>query len=125
MYPGLRLCYCRGLVKTMRAGRTAVKTLMLMLIVSICVIGYRSPEIMQAIGMAGVAGAAQDPAKLSVESLTSGQSETRRKPMTMEEFTKLSKTDPHAYQKFLDSHEVRERAEVDKLMNFFTRGKYE
>jgi hypothetical protein len=38
--------------------------------------------------------------------------------MTMEQFAKLRKSDPHTYQKFLDSHQVQERSEVDKLLNF-------
>lgn len=38
--------------------------------------------------------------------------------MTMEQFAKLRKSDPHIYQKFLDSHQAQERSEVDKLLNF-------
>jgi hypothetical protein len=102
-----------------------LKTMLIMFIVGICAIGWRSPEIMQAIGMAG---AAQDPAGISLKSLnaTPAKAALQLQPMTADEFAKLSKTDPHAYQKFINSYQVdQERSEVDKLMNFFTRGKFE
>ncbi len=62
-----------------------------MSLVSICVIGYRSPEIVQSIGMAG---AAQGPALIAA---------TPPPRMSAEE----------------------QRGGVDKLLNFFARGKYE
>ena len=105
-----------------------MKTLFIMFIVGICVIGWRSPEIMQIIGMAG---AAQDPAAISLKALngtpaTATATAKMQQPMTADEFAKLSKTDPHAYQKFINSYQAnQERSEVDKLMNFFTRGKFE
>jgi len=101
-----------------------VKTLLVMLLIGICAIGVRSPEIMQAIGMAG---SAQDPA-ISVKSFTAtSQQKQQQTPMTAEEFAALSKTDPNAYQKFINSYQVTppERTEVDKLMNFLARGKFE
>lgn len=100
-----------------------MKTLLVMLLVGICAIGLRSPEIMQAIGMAG---SAQDPA-ISVSSITAPSSQKQQKPMTAEEFAALSKTDPNAYQKFINSYQATEpeRSEVDKLMNFLARGKFE
>ncbi len=100
-----------------------MKTLLIMLLIGICAIGVRSPEIMQAIGMAG---SAQDPA-ISVNSLTAQKQQQQKKPMTAEEFAALSKSDPNAYQKFINSYQVtpRERTEVDKLMNFLARGKFE
>ena len=48
------------------------------------------------------------------------------KPMSMDEFTKLSKKDPEAYKKLMASMQVPQPpTEVDKLMNFFKSGKYE
>jgi len=42
------------------------------------------------------------------------------------EYTELAKTDPEAYRKLMASHQQQpERSEIDKLMNFFTRFKYE
>lgn len=100
-----------------------MKTMLIMFIVGICAIGWRSPEIMQAIGMAS---AAQDPAGISLKSLHATPAKLQPQPMTADEFAKISKTDPNAYQKFINSYQVdQERSEVDKLMNFFTRGKFE
>lgn len=99
-----------------------MKTLLILLVVAICAIGYRSPEVMRAVGLAG---AAQDPASISVDSLLKADPQPQQKPMSMEEFAAMSQSDPAAYQKFLNSHQVQERSEVDKLLNFFSRGKYE
>lgn len=76
-----------------------MKILLLMFIVSICALGLRSPEVMQAIG---VAGAAQDPAQVATARLIG--TKTAHRPMSADEFTELSKTDSNAYQKYLDSH---------------------
>lgn len=92
-----------------------------MFIVGICALGLRSPEIMQAIGMAG---SAQDPAAVTAAKL-SDISATKHRPMSADQFAELSKVDPNAYQKYLNSHQMQERTEIDKLMNFFTRGKFE
>lgn len=97
-----------------------MKTLLLMLIVGICALAVRSPDLMQAVG---VAASAQDPVVISTSSYARMAESTR--PMSMDQFAALSKTDPNAYQKFISSYQVQERSEVDKLMNFFTRGKYE
>lgn len=96
--------------------------LLILFIVGICALGLRSPEIMQAIGMAG---SAQDPAKVTVERLTGTSATQEQNPMSADEFAALSKTDPNAYHKYVNSHRVQERTEADKLMNFFARGKYE
>lgn len=95
---------------------------MIMLIVAICAIGWRSEDIMRAIG---AASAAQDPAAITVDTLRLQQAPAAQRPMTAAEFAELSKTDPDAYRKFLTSYEVRERTEVDKLFNFLARGTYE
>jgi hypothetical protein len=98
-----------------------VKSLLIMLVIGISVIGMRSPEIMKAIG---VAGTAQDPG-ISVSTMTAA-TKAVPKPMTALEFAELSKTDPNAYQKFINSHQQKtERGEVDKLMNFLAKGKFE
>lgn len=101
-----------------------MKALLVMLLIGICAIGIRSPEIMQVIGMAS---SAQDPS-ISVSSMTDPhQQQSQQKPMTAEEFAALSKTDPNAYQKFINSFQTTapDRSEVDKLMNFLARGKFE
>jgi len=98
-----------------------VKSLLVMLLVGICALGMRSPEIMQAIG---IAGSAQDPA-ISIGSMKAAPA-PGEKPMTAVEFAELSKTDPKAYEKFINSHQKKpERGEVDKLMNFLAKGKFE
>lgn len=97
-----------------------MKILLIMFIVGICALGLRSPEVMQAIG---VAGSAQDPARVTAATMADAQA--ARRPMSANEFAERSKTDPDAYRKYLDSHQVQERTEVDKLLNFFTRGEYE
>ena len=46
--------------------------------------------------------------------------------MSLTEYAELARTDPDAYRKLIASHQQEpERSEVDKLMNFFTRLKYE
>lgn len=108
-----------------------MKTLLIMLLMSLCAIAWRSPDIMQAIGLAGNAQEMKDLAgtrqkEMSPKSLTVAAPPGRR-PMSAEEFTQLSKKDPNAYQKYIGSYQVKEqeRSEVDKLMNFLARGKYE
>jgi hypothetical protein len=109
-----------------------MKKLLLLLLIAICGIGYRSETIMQAIGMAKPA----PPVKaMTVEQLFaasnagSASAPGGKKPaagMTIHEFAELAKKDPDAYRKLLQSHQQeQERTEVDKLMNFFTRLKYE
>jgi hypothetical protein len=99
-----------------------MKTLLIVLIVALCGIAWRSPDLLQAIG---AANARQDPATISVEDLTAQQPSAAHSPMTATEFAELSKTDPRAYQKYINSFQVQERTEVDKLFNFLARGKYE
>lgn len=113
-----------------------MKTLLIMLLVSLCVLGWRSPDILQAIGMAD---ALQDPSTLATGDATAKQPEMAnldtliaqapaqgRQPMSAAEFADLAQKDPQAYQKFIGSLRSKdERSEVDKLLNFFARGKYE
>lgn len=99
-----------------------MKKLLIMLLISICAIAWRSDEILHGLGMAQVAA---DPTP-SLQNLTVPADQHTHKAMTITEFQELSKTDPQAYQKFIDSLQVpQERSEADKLMNFFARGKYE
>lgn len=108
-----------------------MKKLLLMLIIGICAIALRMPEVAGALGIS--AGAApSDTAVLSgLQSLQTPQAshslQAPSKPMTAAEFAELSKTDPQAYRKYLDSHVAQpvERTEIDKLMNFLARGKFE
>ena len=95
-----------------------VKKLLLVFLFSICAIGWRSESIMSMIGLA-------KPAAQSVASLTVAGGEVSA-GMSLTEYAELARTDPDAYRKLLASHQQEsERSEVDKLMNFFTRLKYE
>ena len=99
-----------------------VKKLLLVFLFSLCVIGWRSESVMQLIGMAKPVVAAQP---LSLQSLSSPP-EKLPAGMSLTEYAELARTDPDAYRKLLASHQQEsERSEVDKLMNFFTRLKYE
>jgi len=93
-----------------------MKTMLLMLLISICALAWRSDDIMRAIGVqrpAAVAAPAAPPAP-------------EQKPMTMQEYADLAAKDPQAYQKLMASlQKKQERSEIDKLMNFFAHGKYE
>ncbi len=100
-----------------------MKKLLLLLLIAICTIGYRTPAIMQAIGMARPSPATQT---VSVESLMASAGKKPPAGMSLTEFAELAKKDPDAYRKLFASHQQeQERSELDKLMNFFTRLKYE
>lgn len=100
-----------------------MKKLMLMLLIGICTIGWRTPEIMQVLGLSDAA----DVTKPSTVLGAGPVSRTQPAPMSAVEVIELSKTDPLAYQKFINSYveQPAERGEVDKLMNFLARGAYE
>jgi hypothetical protein len=100
-----------------------MKKLLLMLVVSLCALAWRSEDMLKAFAAAG--GASVAPKKpVSVNELVV-QSQPGQQPMSAEELLRLSRTDPDAYRKFLASRTVRERSAADKLMNFFAHGKYE
>lgn len=100
-----------------------MKTMLLMLLVSLSALAWRSPDIMQAIG---AAGHAQDPATLKIGGAAPSSTASAQRPMSAEEFVQLSKTDPQAYQKYINSFKAEtQRSEVDKLMNLLAHGKYE
>lgn len=98
-----------------------MKKLLIVSIIAICAIALRMPEVATALGIAS----SQEPASAPV--LHTRAVQAQQKPMTAEEFAKLAQTDPHVYQKYLNSHPVQpvERSEIDKLMNWLARGKYE
>jgi hypothetical protein len=96
-----------------------MKTLLILLLVSICAIGWRSESIMQAIGMAR-------PAPQTIQSLTVPAGQQPPTGMSLTEYAELAKKDPDAYRKLFASHQQKEeRSEVDKLMNLLSTGKYE
>jgi hypothetical protein len=111
-----------------RLGRRAnqkamtVKKLLLVFLISICTIGWRSESIMQLLGLAK---SAASPQTLSLESLTAAADKSPA-GMSLSDFAELARTDPEAHRKLFQSHQQQaERSEVDKLINFFTRLKYE
>jgi len=53
------------------------------------------------------------------------QDTVKQKGMSMEEFQTLSRTDPLAYEKFVNSYQTQERGMADKLLNVIAYGKYE
>ena len=100
-----------------------MKSLLIMLLISICAIAWRSDDIRQLLGVAQQAAA---PAPVTAVSLTAGAPKPAHKPMSVAQFQELSKTDPQAYYKLVNSMQAEEdRGAVDKLMNFLAHGKYE
>ena len=99
-----------------------VKKLLLVFLFSLCVIGWRSESMM---AMIGLAKPVVSPQSVAIESLIV-PADKRPAGMSLTEYAELARTDPDAYRKLLASHQQEpERSEVDKLMNFFTRLKYE
>ena len=99
-----------------------MKKLLLILLFSICAIGWRSESIM---AMIGLATPVVSPQSAAIESLIV-PANAQAAGMSLKDYAELAKTDPDAYRKLLASHQQdAERSEVDKLMNFFTRLKYE
>ena len=99
-----------------------MKKLLLILLFSICAIGWRSESIM---AMIGLAKPVVSPQSVAIESLVV-PANAQAAGMSLKDYAELAKTDPDAYRKLLASHQQEpERREVDKLMNFFTRLKYE
>ena len=102
-----------------------MRKLLLLSIVSICFFGWRSGDILQTLSALTSAATPAPAASPSIKTLTVTPGNSKQRAMSIEEYATLNKTDPAAYRKFLDSHQVKETNEVDKLMNFFSRGKYE
>lgn len=101
-----------------------MKKLLIMLILSICAVAWRSDDILNALGVATTASATQR-TPVTASAMAAGQPGAAHNAMSVEQLAELSKTDPNAYRKFIASRTVNERTEADKLMNFLTRGKYE
>ena len=101
-----------------------MKTLLVMVILGVCVVAWRSGDIFGLLERTHSKPATE---KVSIESLTAPQQEkTEHRAMSSAEFIELSKTDPNAYHKFIASHQQpTEPGEIDKLMNFLAHGKYE
>jgi len=99
-----------------------MKKILLLLLFAICTTGYRSETIMQMLGMVKTTPA---PQSYSIQSLTIS-TDKRPRGLSITEYAELAKTDPGAYRKlFQSSQQEEERSELDKLMNLFTRLKYE
>lgn len=99
-----------------------MKKLLLILLFSICAIGWRSESIM---AMIGLAQPVVSPQSVAIESLIV-PANAQAAGMSLKDYAELAKTDPDAYRKLIASHQQEpERREIDKLMNFFTRLKYE
>ncbi|GIZ52315.1 hypothetical protein [Noviherbaspirillum aridicola] len=97
-----------------------MKTLLLLLLVALCGIAWRSPDIMDALGRAR-----PQPQAVQLVVPPGGQA-AGQKAMSLHEYAELARTDPDAYRKLLDSMRApEERSEADKLMNFLARGKHE
>lgn len=98
-----------------------MKKLLLMVLVGTCAAAWRAPDVMRAWGLPAVGDTVQ------AENVQGSPPSSAQDRISAAEFLELSKTDPHAYQKYLHSHieQPAGRNEVDKLMNFFARGKYE
>lgn len=91
-----------------------MKTLLLLLLVALCGIAWRTPQIMEMLNMS-----AREPQTVQAPA-------PAHQAMGLKEYAELARTDPDAYRKLLESAQApQERSEVDKLMNFLARGKYE
>jgi len=101
-----------------------MKKLLIMLILSICAVAWRSEDILKALGMASSISAAK-PVPLTASAMSASRAGADQNAMSVQEFARLSQSDPKAYQKFIASRTVNERTEADKLMNFLAHGKYE
>ena len=94
-----------------------------MLIVSMCVIGWRSEDILQKFGLTQSASLHQP---VSINTWMIPADKKMPRGMSLSEYAALAKTDPNAYQKLFQSNQIDiERNEADKLMNLFAHGKYE
>ncbi|WP_143009747.1 hypothetical protein [Propionivibrio dicarboxylicus] len=94
-----------------------MKKLLILLLIGICGLAWRSEDLMKLVGLAHPSG---DVSRFQ------GSPQQPPRGMTMNEFAELARKDPDAYRKFFASHQATtERNPADKLMNFFAHGKYE
>lgn len=97
-----------------------MKKWFLLLLIGICGLAWRSEDVLKLLGMASPPSAAQAQLQLPAP----GQKAPAG--MSIAEYAELARTDPEAYRKLFASHQqTEERSQVDKLMNFLARGKYE
>ena len=109
---------------TQRANNK-MKTLLILALISICAFSLYSKDIVDGLGLVSDAQSAK-PAALGNLARNNGKQDNKQRPMTAQELTELAKKDPDASRKFLQSHEApEERNDSDKLINLFSRGKYE
>jgi hypothetical protein len=86
-------------------------------------IGWRSEALMRGLAQIGAARPSRLP---SVHDMISNDNSAKARPMSVDEYARLAASDPDATRKFLQSRQIEEkRSEIDKLMNFLSRGKYE
>lgn len=106
-----------------------MKKVLLLMLFSICALGWYSEPIMQKLGVLKPVQAERDiPPQRPGFIIPGPEAEVKKQPacMSLEEYVAKAKTDPGAYYKMLNCDEQSgERTEFDKLMNFFTRLKYE
>lgn len=99
-----------------------MKNLLLVLLVAICLVGWRTDDILYGLGLVKSATAE---AGRPIQSPLLNPADSPQHGMSVQDLEKLSHSDPNAYRKFLASYQVEERGSADKLMNFFVRGKFE
>jgi hypothetical protein len=101
-----------------------MKKMLLLLIVSLCFFAWRSEDYLRMAGFLPPDPAVEQ--KIAAELAAANAKMAAHKPMTPDEFARLSKTDPEAYKKFMASRATPvPKGEIDKLMNFFKTGKFE
>lgn len=101
-----------------------MKKLLLLLLISLCAIGWRSETIMQTLGLANALPEAET---VSIESLIAQAGKKPDNAMSLSDYADRAGKDPDAYRKLLQSYEEEPppRSQIDKLMNFFAHLKYE
>ncbi len=103
--------------------------LLLLLLFAICALGWFREPIMKKLGIVKTISAPQSYSLPKSNFILPDPVPEDKKPpacMSLAEYTEKAKADPNAYYKFLycDEQEMN-RTEFDKLMNFFSRLKYE
>jgi hypothetical protein len=105
------------------------KALLLLVLIAICAIGWYRVPIMKKFGILKPETTALANSLPKSNFILPDPVPVGSKPppcMTLAEYTEKQNTDPNAYYKFLYCDEqATNRTEFEKLMNFFTRLKYE
>jgi hypothetical protein len=106
-----------------------MKKLFLLLLFAICTIFWFNEPIMKKLGMLNTASATQSYSLPKSNFILPDPVPEDKKPpvcMSLAEYTEQAKTNPNAYNLLLQCGQQEEdRTEFDKLMNFFSRLKYE